>query len=787
MAPMRSPLLRVVALALLAAAPAARAGTRCQDPSVALADARGLAAVRGLVGRACPCDAFDGSTPAKGRAAYVRCAKAVVVDASDGTPVLGFSLRRECRRAAVDFQARSTCGFTPAADRVVCCEVKPASGRTKAKIEPATRCASGPSGAIVRTACRASAFTDVCSGDTTDNHCTTLLAQTTVDVPSAAQPAHTPGSPGVVPSAKLVTQYDAGVNLDRARYTRWRLAGPERQPDAILVLVPGFEGGAGDFRILAEHLIGRGLADGRVLELWGVDRRTNQLEDTAGLDVAEEFLSADVALDWLYGAELSLPLSPALARRAQFYDAQADTAFMAEWTNLVFSRDIDAVVAQARTVARNQNVFLGGHSAGTGFAARYAATDFNLTGEGAADPGYARLRGLVLLEGGGGSTTYAAPLTDDTLNRIEDKADGGLYGAVQSNAGRCADGTTACTVATEDVDCDGIGEGTCTPATTAYSVVPGLLNPRILASAEPSAIQGVLDPNGGQIVITVDQNGVPGNNAVAKVADLATLAVLGKGTVYGGLGSFLDDDGVVASIASFVATSVGAPGPTVGGLLTWLPVGGPTPMPASVLPYNGPPPTTLPGTKWGQEHEVTRFDRMLDVFYKGRTNFTDWYYPNAGPSTTSVTGVCTAGTCTVGNVGAACSAAADCTQSVNLDSTALSIGRGRPDIENLTQAASIDIPVFAAGGSNGLTPVPGSYTAFASSIGPCTAPSCSGAPRVVSDAVPNPAFPTFGDVAGGFEVHVAEGFAHVDVLTAEDDALNPIPSALYDFIARNAP
>jgi len=38
----------------------------------------------------------------------------------------------------------------------------------------------------------------------------------------------------------------------------------------------------------------------------------------------------------------------------------------------------------------------------------------------------------------------------------------------------------------------------------------------------------------------------------------------------------------------------------------------------------------------------------------------------------------------------------------------------------------------------------------------------------------------------GYEVVVAEGFAHVDVLTAEDTVDNPIPAALVAFLARNA-
>jgi hypothetical protein len=123
---------------------------------------------------------------------------------------------------------------------------------------------------------------------------------------------------------------------------------------------------------------------------------------------------------------------------------------------------------------------------------------------------------------------------------------------------------------------------------------------------------------------------------------------------------------------------------------------------------------------------------------------------------------------------------------VNLDSSALSVGRGRRDIENLTQAPNINIPVISFGGTNGLATVPGAYTAFGNSIGVCTAPSCDGStPRVVDASTPNPAFPTFGDVAGGYEVVMAEGFAHIDVVTAEDIVDNPIPAALVAFLKRN--
>ncbi|MEW6273380.1 MAG: hypothetical protein AB1689_29220 [Thermodesulfobacteriota bacterium] len=613
------------------------------------------------------------------------------------------------------------------------------------------------------------------------------IEQETFDVPSAAEPAGTPGSPGVaVTNPKLLAQFGgADFTLNGARYTRWRAAGAGR-PDAILILVPGFEGGAGNLAILAENLITRARDGGQIVEVWGFDRRSNQLEDLAGADIAEEHEDPLIALDWFFGGELGLTLHRELAagpnRRAQFYDPHADIPFLAGWTNLVFSRDIDAVVEVARREARNQNVFLGGHSAGTGFAARYAATDFDLTGNGPPQPGYAKLRGLVLLEGGGGSVP-ATPPSEDTLDRIEAKFDGGLFGAVRDDAPRCVDGVTACTIATETSDCAGQQPPKCTLPTTAYSIVAGILNPRILATSEIVTIQAIRDPDSGRSIPNVPQ-GAPDNTAVAKVPDLASLAALPPSTALGGLGSFIDDDGPLAALASFLATSVGAPGPMVDGLVTWLDVT--EPLPASVLPDNGPPPTTLPAGVWGQERERTRFDRLARAFYRGQTNFVDLYYPSSGLGVTSVSGVCDAGVCTVGDVGAACGDDGDCSQSLGLDSSALSIGRGRRDIENLTQAAAIDVPVLAVGGTNGLTTVPGVWIPFARTIGTCALPSCDGTPRVIDPASPSPAFPTFGGAAGGFEVVIGEGYTHLDVLTVEDDEDNPIVRTLAAFLARNA-
>ncbi len=139
-------------------------------------------------------------------------------------------------------------------------------------------------------------------------------------IASAAEPAETPGSPGVVVTdARLIEQFGgAGFSLNQAGYTRLRAPGPDVQPDAILILVAGFGGGGNNFKILAEELVPKVKVDhGLDLEIWLFQRRTNQLEDREGGVLAIQLHDPQVALDWYYGGELGLALHPFLNRRAR--------------------------------------------------------------------------------------------------------------------------------------------------------------------------------------------------------------------------------------------------------------------------------------------------------------------------------------------------------------------------------------------------------------------------------------------------------------------------------------
>ncbi len=599
-----------------------------------------------------------------------------------------------------------------------------------------------------------------------------VYSQQTIELPSRARPAFTPGSPGVeVTNPKLLRQFDgASVDLNKARYTRYFLTEQgDLQPDAIVVAIPGFEGGASNYAVLAQNLIQAAREQhSLVLELWALDRRSNQLEDTVGLDIAEAQQNPQLGLDFLFGEQLGLTLSQELVngpnRRAIFYNSNVDTAYMAQWTTLVHSLDIDAVIDQALATARGGNVFLAGHSAGTGYAARYAATDLALD-DAAIEPGYRKLRGLALLEGGG-ARLAADPSDAADLELIEARFDGGLYGAVRDQAPRCSDGLTACTVASEAVDCGALVNRRCVEPVAAYSEFGGLLSPQLLAVSEVQALDAMINDESTQTILQIDQNGQPGNNAIALVPELSGLGILlgnAPATSSKLLGQFIDDDGVVANLASFVATSVGFPGPEVDGLLTWLSKG--EGIPAAAFSDNGPAPSSLADAGvWGVELEPSDLEgRMLPIFYQGQTNFSEWYYSSSGLGVTSELG---------------------------LDTSALSLppplGRGRSDIDNRTQARDIDIPVIAFGGSNGLTPVPASWLAFADVLAPCAAASCDDSSgRVLDRFNPSEAFPTFGDIAGGFEVYISEGYSHLDILTADNDESNKVVGPLLAFIERN--
>lgn len=152
----------------------------------------------------------------------------------------------------------------------------------------------------------------------------------------------------------------------------------------VLVLVPGFSGGAGTFNIVGPELADRV----KGLQVWAVDRRSQPLEDTS---VFERGLRDELTLQQVYDYYLGWIRDPQIQPRYSPPPTES-LRFAAEWGLPTHLGDLRRVVRAARRGGRR--VILGGHSLGASTAAIYAAWDFG------GRPGYKDLDGLVFIDGG---------------------------------------------------------------------------------------------------------------------------------------------------------------------------------------------------------------------------------------------------------------------------------------------------------------------------------------------------------------------------------------------------
>jgi hypothetical protein len=152
----------------------------------------------------------------------------------------------------------------------------------------------------------------------------------------------------------------------------------------VLVLMPGYYGGARDFTLDARELVSR--VPG--LQVWAVDRRSEALEDTSRFkDALAGRITAQQALDYYLG----WLANPAQQPRFQPLD-QAQFGFAKQWGLSLALQDVRRVVLRARR--QGKRVILGGHSLGASMTVAYASWDFG------GRPGYSDLDGLVLIDGG---------------------------------------------------------------------------------------------------------------------------------------------------------------------------------------------------------------------------------------------------------------------------------------------------------------------------------------------------------------------------------------------------
>ncbi len=214
-------------------------------------------------------------------------------------------------------------------------------------------------------------------------------------VASSGPVAH--GAPGSVPESvfTVATPAVAGTpsRYDRVRVRRFG------SPTAthVLVLVPGTNGGAGDFDIVAPYLATH-VPD---LQVWAQMRREGALQNTS---VIESTLTGATTYQKAFDYYLGWLSDPSITDHYQPLD-KADYRYVAQWGMAVAMNDLHAVIEKARHDG-SRTVTLGGHSLGGVEAAVYAAWDFD------GHAGYRDINGIMCIDGcaraGANTTTLAS-------------------------------------------------------------------------------------------------------------------------------------------------------------------------------------------------------------------------------------------------------------------------------------------------------------------------------------------------------------------------------------------
>jgi pimeloyl-ACP methyl ester carboxylesterase len=145
----------------------------------------------------------------------------------------------------------------------------------------------------------------------------------------------------------------------------------------VLILVPGTQGGAGDFSLVGPEIVRRV----KGLQVWAYERRTQALEDHTGFATGDP----DRAFGYYLRGE-------AVGAKRFAPVAGASVPYAREWGLKLALEDLRQVVKRARRGGRK--VILGGHSLGASMAVAYAAWDFG------GRAGHRDLSGLVLIDGG---------------------------------------------------------------------------------------------------------------------------------------------------------------------------------------------------------------------------------------------------------------------------------------------------------------------------------------------------------------------------------------------------
>jgi len=228
-----------------------------------------------------------------------------------------------------------------------------------------------------------------------------VLAGLIVCIVGCSRNSSSQSSPVIVTNHHIATTFTVPSNpyglstpeeCNYAVFTRYYYNPEPPQIKAILVLMPGFFGGAADFDKMAKTIVQMGKGD---IEVWAVDRRSVLLNDFTGMQEAWNKRKPSIAVDYYF--------NEAIVNGKTYAGTPTPTSmsYMSEWGLDMTLRDLNTIISLVPQQYRKTNVFLGGHSLGAFLSQGYAAYDFGTGPTDTTNAGYNSVAGVMLLDGGG--------------------------------------------------------------------------------------------------------------------------------------------------------------------------------------------------------------------------------------------------------------------------------------------------------------------------------------------------------------------------------------------------
>jgi hypothetical protein len=184
---------------------------------------------------------------------------------------------------------------------------------------------------------------------------------------------------------------------DWVSYLRFRHAkGPRRstKADAVLTMMPGIFAGGGSFDQVARNTIRRAAKRGRRIEVWGIERRSNCLENHVGVRAAVKSGDPRVSFGYYFsGREVDGKTFPGFAdeEEAAFLRDVGLKQTIEDWHTIV-TREIPS------QRMRKRKLVCGGHSLGGPLTAALASWDFDGDPATTSDAGYEQCAAFVGLD-----------------------------------------------------------------------------------------------------------------------------------------------------------------------------------------------------------------------------------------------------------------------------------------------------------------------------------------------------------------------------------------------------